>query len=62
MFLQLIHHLLNANQVFSKPLTADDNGVFKDVNIAVPLKYLSNCWRFLEIPLINRKIHPEYNI
>ena len=26
---------------FFKPLTAADNGVFKDVKIAVPLKYLS---------------------
>ena len=25
-----------------KPLTATDNGVFKDVKIAVPLKYMSN--------------------
>ena len=27
---------------FFKPLTADDNGVFKDVKIAVPIKCLSN--------------------
>ena len=27
---------------FFKPLTADDNGVFKNVKIAVPLKYLTN--------------------
>ena len=44
---------------FFKPLTAADNGVFKDVKIAVPLKYLSNFWRSLEIPWINRKIHLE---
>ena len=31
---------------FFKPLTADDNGVSKDVKIAVSWKYLSN---FLEI-------------
>ena len=37
---------------FFKPLTADDNGVFKDVKIAAPLKYLSNFWRSLEFPLI----------
>ena len=42
---------------FFKPLTTDDNGVFKDVNIAVPLKYLGNFWRSLEMPLINCKIH-----
>ena len=44
---------------FFKPLTAADNGVFKDVEIAVPLKYLSNFWRSLEMPLINCKIHLE---
>ena len=46
---------------FFKPLTADDNGVFKDVKIVVPLKYLSNFWRSLEMPLINCKIHLELN-
>ena len=44
---------------FFKPLTAADNGVFKDVEIAVPLKYLSNFWRSLEMPLINCKIYLE---
>ena len=29
---------------FFKPLEAPDNGVFKDVKIAVPLKYLSTLW------------------
>ena len=61
MLLQMIQHLLNTNQVFFKPLTADDNGVFKDVKIAVPLKYLSNFWRSLEMPLINCKIHLQLN-
>ena len=46
---------------FFKPLTAADNGVFKDVKTAVPLKYLSNFWRSLEMPLINCKIHLELN-
>ena len=27
---------------FFKPLTAADNGVFENVKVAVPLKYLSN--------------------
>ena len=40
---------------FFKSLTAADNGVFKNVKIAVPLKYLSNFWRSLEMPLINCK-------
>ena len=30
-----------------------DNGNEKDVEIMVPLKYLSNFWRTLEMPLIN---------
>ena len=47
---------------FFKPLTDDDdNGLFKDVKIAVPLKYLSNFWRSLKVPLINCKIHLELN-
>ena len=33
--------------------------VFKNVKIAVPLKYLSNFWRSLEMPLINCKIYLE---
>ena len=30
-----------------------DDGNTKDVEIVVPLKYLSNFWRTLEMPLIN---------
>ena len=37
------------------------NRVFKNVKIAVPLKYLSNFSRFLEMPLINCKIHLKLN-
>ena len=37
---------------FFKPLEAADNGVFKNVKIAVLPKYLSNFWRSLEMPLI----------
>ena len=42
-------------------ITADNNGVFKNVKISIPLKYLSSFWRSLEIPLINCKIHLELN-
>ena len=35
--------------------TPDDNSE-KDVEIMVPLKYLSNFWRTLEMPLINREV------
>ena len=33
-----------------------DNGRKNGVKIAVPLKYLSNFWRSLEMPLINCKV------
>ena len=33
-----------------------DNGNEKDVEIIFPLKYLSNFWRNLEMPLINSEI------
>ena len=46
---------------FFKTLENDDNGVFKNVKIAVPLKYLSNFWRSLEMSLINCKILLELN-
>ena len=46
---------------FFKPLTDDDNEVFKNVKIAVPLKYLSNLWRSLEMRLINCKINLKLN-
>ena len=32
------------------------NGILKNTTIAVPLKYLSNFWISLEMPLINSKI------
>ena len=38
-----------------------DNIVFKNVKIDVPLKYLSNFWRSLKLPLINCKINLELN-
>ena len=34
----------------------ENNGTKKKVQIAVPLKYLSNFWRSLEMSLINRKV------
>ena len=34
----------------------NDNGDFNGIDITVPLKYLSNFWRSLEMPLINCKI------
>ena len=40
---------------------AGTNRVFKNVTIAVPLRYLSNFWRSFEMQLINCKIHLELN-
>ena len=44
-----------------KALEDDDNVVFKNVKITVPLTYLSNFWRSLEMLLINCKINLEWN-
>ena len=33
----------------------------KNIKIAAPLKYFSNFWRSIEMPLINCKIHLELN-
>ena len=35
---------------------AKNNGIKNGVKIAVPLKYLSNFWRSLKMPLINCKV------
>ena len=35
---------------------AEDDGTKNGVKIAVPLKYLSNFWRSLKMPLINCKV------
>ena len=34
----------------------DDDGDLENVEIMVPLKYLSNFWRTLEMPLINYEV------
>ena len=34
----------------------NNDGILKNVTIAVPLKYLSNLWRSLEMSLINCKV------
>ena len=32
------------------------NGIFKNNAVSVPLKYLTNFWRSIEMPLINCKV------
>ena len=42
---------------FKQKITGETgNGGTKDVELMVPLKYLSNFWRTLEMPLINCEI------
>ena len=40
----------------AQPASNAANGILKKTAIAVPLKYLSNFWRSLEIPFINCKV------
>ena len=39
----------------------ETNGTKKGIKIAIPLKYLSNFWRSLEMPLINCKVELSFN-
>ena len=47
------------SSILGSPAAVDGNGVLKNTKIIVPLKYLSNFFRSLEMPLINCKIHLE---
>ena len=38
-----------------------DNNCRKNVEVMVPLKYLSNFWKILEMPLISCEISPDLN-
>ena len=40
----------------TQPAPTDGNRILKNATIAVPLKYWSNFWRSLKIPLVNCKI------
>ena len=44
-----------------KMITEGQTRVFKGVQVVVPLTYLGNFWRSLEVPLINCKVHLELN-
>ena len=43
----------DANNTNKKVNQTDDDGGINNVEIMAPLKYLSNFWRTLEMPLIN---------
>ena len=46
---------LNTRLKYQEKTPADGNA--KDVEIVVPLRYLSNIWKTLEKPLINSEIN-----
>ena len=48
--------LANADHNFD-----DAHRIWKNIKIAVPLKYISNFFRNLELPLINTKLYMELN-
>ena len=43
----------------AQPTPNAANGILKNVLIAVPLNYLRNFWRSLEMPLINCKVESK---
>ena len=47
--------------VNTDPNFANAHRIWKHINIAVPLKYISNFFRNLELPLINTKLYMELN-
>ena len=49
------------SSIIGESTAVNNNRVFENVKIAVPLKYLSNFWRSLEMLLINCKIHLEFS-
>ena len=61
MLLYTIQHLLNTVSLLEKATDGDNDRSLKNAKIVVPLKYLSNFFRSLEMPLINCKIHLELN-
>ena len=49
------------SSLIGESTAANNNGVFKDLKIAFPLKYLSNFWKSLEMSLIICKTHLKLN-
>ena len=47
--------------LYKKEQSCWRNSSVKDITTVVPLMYLSNFWRSLEMPLINCKVHLEIN-
>ena len=40
--------------------TEGANRILKNARIAMPLRYLTKCWRSLEMPLINCKVKLKF--
>ena len=60
--LLIIHNHLNIKATLlgkTADAVANTNSSVKEAKIDVPLKYLSNFWRSLEMPLINCKVYLE---
>ena len=57
----MIQAMKNLNLLQKSGFHKNGNSFVKDTKIVVPLKYLSNSWRSLEMPLINFKVHIELN-
>ena len=49
------------SSLLGNPVAADGNAVLRNAKIVVPLKYLFNFFRTLEMPLINCKNYLELN-
>ena len=47
--------------LLNNAVVRNNNAVIENAKIAVPLKYISNFFRLLEMPLINCKFHLELN-
>ena len=47
------------SSILGKLVAVNSNGVLKSTKIPASIKYLSNFWQLLEMPLINCKIHLE---
>ena len=43
-------------KLLTNTVTDTANGILKNTTIAVPLKYLSNCWRSFEVALMNCRV------
>ena len=43
-------------ELLKSTVAEGNNEILKDARIAAPLKYLSDFWRLLEVPLINCKV------